>query len=413
MAYYRYQSLCLCPMGGSPPPGAEEVSEPFEPLVFLLQRDPLTSRGVFAVRSTAELDEPEGANLLLPAPPDERADTLARFVREHGATALNTSFSRCLSVYQAQSARAAMRPRVNLIGLGDVGGTALTGLVLLGGNLDEIGIFDPDAVKCARYEAELNQILPFRDGGRVPCVRVLGENELFDCDALVFTATRGVPPVGAEAGDVRMAQYRLNRDMLKSYARRARESGFCGLFMVVSDPVDPLCRAVFRMSNQNEAGAFDGNGLLPEQVRGFGLGVMRARALYYAQKEGIDAAAICAFGPHGGGLVIANAPDERYDDALSLRLTKLAKEANLRLREIGVKPYIAPGLSSAAISILRALAGDWHDAAVPLGGAYFGCRVRFGDLGPETLRQPLNGRLFTRIAESWKDLRRLDETWAD
>ena len=413
MAYYRYQNLCLCPAGGTLPPGAAEVSEPFEPLVFLLGRDPLTSRGFFAARSTAELDEPEGTNLLLPAPPDERADGLARFVREHGASALNTAFERCFGVYGAFSALQKKRPRVHLVGLGDVGGTVLTGFVLLGGSLDEIGIFDPDAVKRARYEAELNQILPFRDGGHVPHVRVLDESELFDCDVLVFTATRGVPPLGAEAVDVRMAQYRLNRDMLRSYARRARESRFCGLFAVVSDPVDPLCRAVFRMSNQNEAGEFDANGLLPEQVRGFGLGVMRARALYYAQKEGIDASALCAYGPHGGGLVVANAPDERYDDALSLRLTQLAREANLRLREIGVKPYIAPGLSSAAISILRALDGDWHDSAVPLGGAYFGCQTRLGEHGPETLRRPLNERLFTRITESWEDLRRLDETWAD
>lgn len=413
MAYYRYKNFCLCPAGGTLPAGAAEAGEPFEPLVFLLERDPLTSRGFFAVRLAAELDEPEGINLLLPAPPDERTDGLARFVREHGATALNTSFERCFGVYNTFSTLQKKRPRVHLIGLGDVGGTVLTGFVLLGENLGEIGIFDPDAVKCARYEAELNQILPFRDGGRVPRVRVLEESELFDCDALVFTATRGVPPLGAEAGDVRMAQYRLNRDMLRSYARRARESRFCGLFMVVSDPVDPLCRAVFRMSNQNEAGVFDGNGLLPEQVRGFGLGVMRARALYYAQKEGIDVSALCTYGPHGGGLVIANAPDERYDDALSLRLTKLAGEANLRLREIGVKPYIAPGLSSAAISILRALDGEWHDAAVPLGGAYFGCQTRLGDRGPEVLRRPMNERLFTRAAESWNDLRRLDETWAD
>lgn len=413
MAFYRYQNRCLCPLGGTLPAGAAEVSEPFWPFVFLVARAPLTSRGFFTVRSLAELGEPEGVNLLPSASVDTGTDGLTRFVREHGAAALNTAFSRCFDAYGAYAALQKENPRVHIVGLGDVGGTVLTGLVLLGERLEEIGVYDPDAVKCARYEAELNQILSLRDGAQMPHVRVLEESELFKCDVLVFTATRGVPPVGEETGDVRMAQYRRNRDMLKSYARRARESGFCGLFAVVSDPVDALCRAVFRMSNQNERGEFDGNGLLPEQVRGFGLGVMRARALYYAKKEGIDASELCAYGPHGSGLIIANAPNERYDEALSLRLTKLAEEANLRLREIGVKPYIAPGLSSAAVSILRALDGDWHDAAVPLGGAYFGCRARLGANGPEVLRQPLNKALLMRITSSWGRLRRLDETWME
>ena len=96
--------------------------------------------------------------------------------------------------------------------------------------------------------------------------------------------------------------------------------------------------------------AFDARGLLPEQVQGYGLGVMRARALYCAQKTGIDATALCAFGPHGDGLVIANAPDQGYDDAVSRTLTAAAVTANLDVRALGFKPYIAPGLSSACVS---------------------------------------------------------------
>ena len=38
---------------------------------------------------------------------------------------------------------------------------------------------------------------------------------------------------------------------------------------------------------------------------------------------------------------------------------------NLRVRELGFKPYIAPGLSSAAVSILQLLRGQVHFGAVP------------------------------------------------
>ena len=204
-----------------------------------------------------------------------------------------------------------------------------------------------------------------------------------------------------------------NLEEFEALARRAREADFIGLFAQVSDPVDHLSRAVFLMSNQNERGEFDWNGLLPEQVRGFGLGVMHARAVYCAGQEGIRDERICAFGPHGKGLVVANAPNEGYDEQLSEWLTRKTEEANLEIRKIGYKPYLAPGISSAAVSLLRALRGEWHDAAVPIGGAYFGCRGRFGGNGPELFRQPLKKVLVSRLEQSYRDLREFDVTWAN
>ena len=80
---------------------------------------------------------------------------------------------------------------------------------------------------------------------------------------------------------------------------------------------------------------------------------MHARATYFSKcnqafssylKEGR------AFGPHGEGLVIANSI-ENYDEEISLKLTTLTKEANLAVRACGFKPFIAPSLSSGAISL--------------------------------------------------------------
>jgi hypothetical protein len=84
------------------------------------------------------------------------------------------------------------------------------------------------------------------------------------------------------------------------------------------------------------AGAFAGTGAWLRA------GVMRARANYMAEREGIYGSRLRAFGPHGQGLVIANAPNEGYDDALSRRLTEKTVEANLAIRKLGYKPYIAP-----------------------------------------------------------------------
>ena len=405
MNYYAYQGFCLADHGGRLPEGAVAVAQPFDPLVFLVERDPQKSRGLFAISSLVELDEPEGISLLLPPPEQTADDTLARFVKEHGASVANTAFSRWFSALCSFRTRGTTKPRVNLVGLGNVGGTTAIGLKLLGTDLAEIGIYDRDENQCLRYEAELNQVLPARDGDTLPMIRVLREEELFACDALLFTAARAVPEVGAESGgDVRMMQYEANRALLEDYAKRARESEFCGMFCQISDPVDQLSRAMFLMSNTNEAGEFDGAGLLPEQVRGFGLGVMHARAEYCARCDGIHTQQLRVYGPHGNGLVIANAPDEGYDSAISRQLTHQAETANLFVRSLGFKPYLAPGLSSAAVSVLRTLRGDWHDGAVPLGGAYFGCRAKLGVSGPEIRRERLHPELMQRITESYRKL---------
>lgn len=409
--YFRCEQFCFCPRGGSLPESAAAVSEPFDPLVFLVSREPQTSRGLFAIHSLAELDEPEGIGLLQPPAEENLSGELADFVRKHGATVANTAFSRWFPVLSASRARLGNKLRVNLVGLGNVGGTTALGLKLLGTDLLEIGIYDRDENQCLRYEAELNQVLPVREDEPLPPIRVVSEGELFCCDALLFTAARAVPEVGAEhGGDVRMMQYETNRDLLRAYAKNARECGFTGLFCQISDPVDQLSRAVFLMSNQNERGEFDANGLLPEQVRGFGLGVMHARAEYCARRDGVPTQQLRVFGPHGNGLVIANAPNEGYDGALSRQLTHKAETANLFVRSLGFKPYLAPGLSSAAVSVLRALRGEWHDAAVPLGGAYFGCRSRLCAQGAEQRRETLHPELSQRISESYH---RLEEFQAE
>jgi malate/lactate dehydrogenase len=298
------------------------------------------------------------------------------------------------------------KKRVHLLGLGDVGGTLLTGLLLLGGDdLSKIGICSSGS-SAQRYEYEMNQTAYPWDYDRLPEVVIVDQAELFNCDAFVFCASKSVPAVGSEIADVRMVQFEANRSIMKEYAVMARERGFRGLFAVVSDPVDPLCKVAWLESNADSSGVFDGMGLNPHQIQGYGLGVMNSRAAYYAKRDERFRSFLTegrAFGPHGKDLVIANSI-ENYDDILSKELTKMTIEANLRTREAGYKPYIAPALSSGAISILMTLRGEWHYSSTWLGGVFMGAKNRMTEYGPERERIPLPESLYRRIESAYREL---------
>ena len=296
--------------------------------------------------------------------------------------------------------------RVNLLALGDVGSTLLMGLRLMGGDVvSSMGICDVRENAALRWEFELNQIQP-PSGAALPPVEIISPEQLFDGGVFLFCASRMVPDTSVTGGDVRMAQYGLNRELAASYARMARDRGYQGLFCVVSDPVDPLCRAVLRAG-----GGPDGTGLRPCQVRGFGLGVMHARALYFARKDPRFAAYLTegrAFGPHGEDLVLADSID-RYDDALSRELTERVAHANLEMRKLGFKPYVAPALSSGALSLLALLRREWHYSSVYMDDISMSCRNRLTPDGViETEHLTLPPALEARLAETAARLRAID-----
>lgn len=299
------------------------------------------------------------------------------------------------------------KKRVHLLAVGDVGGTALTALKLLGGDcIETIGICDLNESTVARWTAEMGQIAWPWDYGALPEVEPVTAERLFDCDVFIFAATKAIPPVGSGVKDVRMAQFAANRPLVESFARQARTAGFRGLFIVLSDPVDPLCKAAWLASNTAPDGTMDHLGLLPEQVQGFGLGVMNARAAYFARQDTRFAGFLTegrSFGPHGQGLVIANSI-QHYDDALSRELTELVISANLRIRDLGFKPYVAPAVSSGAMQLLLTLRGEWHCGSVCLGGVWFGVKNRYTARGLEIETLELPDALFARLRETERQL---------
>ncbi|MEI3103560.1 MAG: lactate dehydrogenase [Oscillospiraceae bacterium] len=407
--YYTYDGRTLCSAGALPYPEISALPETGE-VLWVFHRPPLAGRDTFPVTDPAQLTEEEGVASLCTAPcPEDVPPALLSAIRAGRVRAVNLAHPR-FEELTAPLPRPE-KVRVNLLALGDVGSTLLMGLRLMGGDvISSIGICDLREGVAQRWEFELNQIQLPGPYDVLPPVEIVSPEQLFDGDVFLFCASRFVPDTAVKTGDVRMAQYRLNRELAALYAQKARQARYRGLFCVVSDPVDPLCRAVLTESNRAPSGEMDYQGLFSHQVRGFGLGVMNARAAYYARKDPRFASFLTegrSFGPHGEDLVIANSI-RHYDDALSRRLTEQAVRANLRMRELGFKPYVAPALSSGALSLLLCLRGQWHCSSTYLDGVFMGARNRVTAAGTELERLPLPRQLQDRLQTTMDRLRAID-----
>ena len=409
MFYYYEKSgkLLASERGDLPCLKAEPV--PGAPIFYLVEGDPVLGRGSFKVTHPGQLRAPHGLEVLSASrlPEFSLDETLSAALEAGRLTAVNTGRAGWEEILSARPNTG--KKRLNLLAIGDVGSTLLTGLKLLGGDvLSSIGICDVSDQVTARWEFEMGQVsLPW-DYSAFPEVEVVAPEHLFDCDVFVFVASRGIPPVGSQVKDVRMAQFETNAAIVKQYARMARAARFQGLWCAVSDPVDPLAKTAYLESNKDENGNWDGRGLRPEQVQGFGLGVMNARAAYYAKRDEKLSSFLTegrSFGPHGTGLWIANSID-RYDEGISQELTQKTVTANLWMRELGFKPYVAPALSSGALSILLTLRGEWHCGSVFLDGIFMGVKNRYTPAGVETELLPrIPDQLFGHIQEAAEELK--------
>ena len=409
MYYYRENGACFASQLPGLPLPKSTLPEPDVPLTFLFDTPPENRRASFCVTDPRQLTAPESVAWLDPGriggTSPELPEELSLRIARRTLRAVNLRHPKWRDA--TGSTLGPRRKRVHLLAVGDVGGTMLIGLKLLGGDcIETLGICDLNPNIVARWTAEMSQIAWPWDYDALPNVRAVDPEHLFDCDVFLFAATKAVPAVDSEVPDVRMAQLEANRAIVEHYARKARDAEFRGQFIVLSDPVDPLCRAAYLASNLGEDGCRDERGLRAEQIQGFGLGVMNARAAALARQEVKYRSFLeegRSFGPHGEGLVIANSI-ARYDDEISRQLTERVKTANLRIRELGFKPYVAPALSSGAFQLLLTLRGQWHCGSVCLGGVWFGCRCRNTPAGLETEELALPDALYARLLETEQSL---------
>lgn len=254
------------------------------------------------------------------------------------------------------------KPRVHMIGLGDVGIHAALGLYLLAPEDVELGFYARSFDQAQAMTLEFLQMRPYGDTS-THTVYPVKEEALYDCDMLVFAASAGVPKTLQPGDDVRMMQRDANAKILQTYLDGIKEHDYQGMLFILSDPVDALCK--YAADNLPE--------FPKEQILGLGLGVMAARAYHYAEDIAPEYRTEGAiYGPHGEGLLVINSLSD-YDETRSIALTKAAKEANLAVRALGEKPFYAPSISSGSYSLLHYIQEKPFYAAMALGDVYFGC----------------------------------------
>lgn len=382
----------------------EQIKNSNDILYFLDKRNPISSRRGYLISSPSMLYlDSEGLNLLEVSKEEYDIPDWIKFkISNKLVKGINTSHPN----WEDELLPLPEKWRINLFALGDVGSTLLIGLRLLGGNaIDEIGIYDRNKDRLNRWLHEVNQIRkPFDES--YPIVKEIKEDNLFDCDIFVFCASRGIPPVGSEIRDVRMAQFEANSEIVTQYARIAREKNYKGIFAVVSDPVDLLCKVAFLESNKDRDGSLDFKGLASNQIIGYGLGVMNARAAFYAEKSPSTLHYLKegrVFGPHGEGLIVANSI-YNYDEKLSNYLTERTINANLEIRAFGSKPYVAPSLSSGALSIIATVRGEYFYGSTYMGKVFMGSKCRLSSSGIEVEQLELPIDLKRRLEETYNRL---------
>lgn len=372
----------------------------------LTNMPPAKSRRSFCVSHPSMLFlEKEGLELLK-EPKDISYDIpswLQNKIDNNEVTCINTTFPNWEDVLTQKLPDSY---KVNIIGLGDVGGNLAAGLRLYSENyVSQIGLYDIDKNKINRWKYEVGQTLSPNEAYHHPSVVSLNEEELFDCDVFVFCVSSGVPEVGKEPEDVRIAQFEGNARILANYSKLAREKGFKGIFVVMSDPVDLLCKIAFNFSNKDENGIFDFNGLAPEQIRGYGLGVMHGRAAYFASEYNAEyylREGRC-FGPHGEGVVVADSIFN-YNEKVSELLTVKTKNANLDVRTFGFKPYVAPAFSSGVLSLVETFKGNWHYSATCIGGVFLGSRNRLLSSGSLLETYKFSEKLYKKLQNTFNYL---------
>lgn len=178
--------------------------------------------------------------------------------------------------------------KVAIVGCGLVGSTTAFSLVTQG-VCDEVMMID------INEERAIGEVLDLRDSieylNRNVKVTAGSYDKCGDMDIIVITA--GAPP---KQGQTRLDTLEVSAQICKSIVEPIMKSGFDGIFIVISNPVDMIAHYVYQLS-----------GLPKNQVIGTGTAIDSARLQnYIAQLVNVDPRSVHAYsmGEHGDSQMV-------------------------------------------------------------------------------------------------------------
>ena len=194
MYYYLVEGAVCCSL--TQYRDLEPLAQPQKPDVYLFEGDPRRCRASFALTQPGLLTAgPESVAWLdrNSCPEPARLDEPVREAfRQGGLRAVNRLCPDWKKLLRPSYKTG--KKRLNLLAMGDVGGTLLTGLRLLGSDvIESIGICDLNEKAAARWEFEANQIAYPWEYDALPPVEIISPEEFFRCDGAVRCRMCGWP----------------------------------------------------------------------------------------------------------------------------------------------------------------------------------------------------------------------------
>lgn len=254
------------------------------------------------------------------------------------------------------------KSKVAIIGAGLVGSSTAFSLITQG-VCDQVLMIDLNHEKALGEVRDLKNSIKYLDRN----VQVLA-GDYQDCgDADIVVITAGAPP---KPGQTRLDTLDISAKIVKSIVDPVMASGFDGIFMVVSNPVDMLAYLVYKLS-----------GLPKNQVLGTGTSIDSARLQnFLADLVDVDPRSVHghAMGEHGDSLmvpwstvtiagksfqdVITDNPELVGDIDLDDLVLKTTREGWEIFNRKGTTYY---GIASACVGIIKAILYD-ENSIIPV-----------------------------------------------
>ncbi len=196
MFYYKYEDKFLFSLTDDY--GYERldnIPDNLRELYFLYKSDRNKSKKTYAVSHASDIFiKEENLDMLkLKESYHEIPENIAELIEKRKVKAVNTDYEDYEECFHMQDLR---KSTVNILALGDVGSTLLTGLKLLGGNaVSRIGIYDRSPEKVQRWEYEMNQVSYPSDFNALRKLKVLIKTSSLIAIYLYFVLQKGFLPL--------------------------------------------------------------------------------------------------------------------------------------------------------------------------------------------------------------------------